>query len=163
MSSSHLWNFRLPGSNAFLVDYFLELHGKHVPDKFKDGMLNWRGAELRYCRILAAKDVLQLEDLDTRQKMRCLCLNIGGVKVFRKWVGDAVVGYVSPWDKDTHCLMGYSAVVPITKNTRLLYQDLKQTLREVTAKTQRYLARPDRRVRAEPSEIPEVFRKAFED
>ena len=159
----YFWNLRLPGSDKFLIDYFLESYGEQIPDKLKEGMLNWRGAELRYYRILGAKDLLLLEDPDTGEKVRCLCLNLGGAKVFRKWVGHAVIGYVSPWDEDTHCLMGFSAVVPITQSTKAVYQDLKQTLREVTAKTQKYFARLAKKVRAEPSEVPEVFRKAFQE
>jgi len=157
----YLWNFRLPGTGKFLIDCYLERHGK--PKSFTDRMLNWRGAKLRYCKILAAKELLLIEDLETGKRMACLCLNIGGVREYRRSVGDAVIGYVSPWGEGTHCLMGYSITVPIIRATLVFCQALKQTLQEVTARTQEYLARPAKRAKAEPNEVPEAFRKAFEE
>jgi hypothetical protein len=157
----YLWNFKLPGTDKFLIDCYLERHGQ--PKGFGDKMLNWRGAKLRYCRILAAKDLLLLEDLETGERMACLCLNIGGVKEYRRFVGDAVIGYVSPWDKDTHCLMGYSVTVPIREAALALYRALKETLPEITAKTREYFNRPAKGARGDSTEIPEVFRKAFDD
>jgi hypothetical protein len=157
----YLWNFRLPGTNKFLIDYYLERHGK--PKGFGDKMLNWRGAQLRYCRILTAKDLLVVEDLETRERMACICLNIGGVKEYRRAVGDAVIGYVSPWDEDTYCLMGYSVTVPIIGATLAFYQALKRTLREVTAETEAYFAERAKKGNRKSTEIPEVFRKAFKE
>jgi hypothetical protein len=156
----YLWNFTLPGTDKFLIDCYLERHGK--AKIFTDRMLNWRGAELRYCKILAAKDLLLIEDLETGKRMGCICLNIGGVKEYRRAVGDAVIGYISPWGEGTYCLMGYSITVPIIRATLAFYQALKQTLQEVTVKTWEYFTRPAKRAKGEPDEVPEAFRKAFE-
>lgn len=157
----YLWNFRLPGTDKFLIDYYLERHGE--PKGFGDKMLNWRGAQLRYCRVLAAKDLLVVEDLQTGERMACLCLNIGGVREYRRAIGDAVIGYVSPWDEDTHCLMGYSVTVPIIPATLAFYEALKRTLCEVTAETKAYFAKRAKKGNQKSTEIPEVFRKAFEE
>jgi hypothetical protein len=159
----YLWNFRLPGSDKFLLDCFLEQRGEGIREKLRLELLNWRGAELRCCRILAVKDMLLLEDVDNETRMWCFSLNIGGVKAFRGSVGKVVMSYVSSRDSNTHCLLGYSVVLPAKGHFIEVYQNLKYTLRDTTARTQRYFARATRKQkRSESPEIPEVFLRAFE-
>lgn len=159
----YLWNFRLPGSDKFLLDCFLERKGSNVPQRLIPGLLNWRGAELKCCRIVSAKDLLLLEDLDNEQRMWCFSLSIGGTRDFRGSPGKMVISYICPWDKDTHCLLGYSLIVPERKSSLKTYQDLKYALRNTTARARVYFARTPRRPRAGLPEIPKSFLKAFED
>ncbi len=157
----YLWNFRLPVSDKFLLDCFLEQRGDEIQENLRPGLLNWRHAELRYCRILAAKDMLLLEDMDNGTRMRCFSLNIGGVKVFRGLAGRVVMSYASPWDKDTHCLLGYSMVHSEAGYPIKAYQNLKYTLRDTTARTRKYFAGASAKRQSELPEIPEVFLEAF--
>lgn len=159
----YLWNFRLPGSDKFLLDCFLEGKGSDIPERLLPGLLNWRGAELKCCRIVSAKDLLLLEDLDNEQRMWCFGLSISGTKDFRGSLGKMVISYICPWDKDTHCLLGYSLIVPERKSSLKTYQDLKYALRNTTARTRVYFARTPRRPRAGLPEIPKSFLKAFEE
>lgn len=159
----YLWNFRLPGSDKFLLDCFLERKGSDVPDRLIPSLLNWRGAELKRCRIVSAKDLLLLEDLDNEQRMWCFSLSIGGTKNFRGSLGKMVISYICPWDKDTHCLLGYSLIVPERKSSLKTSEDLKYALRNTTARTRVYFARTPRKPKPGLSEIPKSFLKAFED
>lgn len=159
----YLWNFRLPVSDKFLLDCFLEQRGDEIQVELKSGFLNWRDAELRCCRILAVKDMLLLEDMDNGTRMWCFSLNIGGVKAFRGSVGKVVMSYVSPWDNATRCLLGYSVVLPAERHFIEVYQNLKYTLRDTTARTRRYFARATRKQQSGLPEIPEVFLRAFKE
>jgi len=160
----YLYNFRLPGSDQFLVDCFLEQRGEEIPERTRRGLLNWRGVHLRCCRIVAIKGLLLLEDLNNGARMWCFSLNIGGVETFRGLEGDTVISYICPWDSNTYCLLGYSAVLATTKKrSAKTSQELEFALRDVTEKTQRYFARLLERTRRELPEIPEVFLKAFEN
>ena len=106
--------------------------------------------------------MLLLEDVENGMRMWCFSLNIGGVKAFRGSIGKLVMSYVSSWDSNTHCLLGYSAVLPAEGHFIEVYQNLKYTLRDTTARTQRYFARATRKQQSGLPEIPEVFLKAFE-
>jgi len=160
----YLYNFRLPDSDQFLLDCFLEQRGEKISERTRQGLLNWRGAQLRCCRIVAIKGLLLLEDLNSGARMWCFSLSIGGVETFRGSVGDTVISYICPWDSSTYCLLGYSAVLAtMKKHSATICQDLEFALRDVTAKTRAYFARRLERTRRELSEIPEVFLKAFEN
>jgi hypothetical protein len=111
---------------------------------------------------LAVKDVLLLEDVDNGTRMWCFSLNIGGVKAFRGSVGKVVMSYISPWDNDIYCLLGYSVVLPEGGHFIEVYQNLKCTLRDTTTRTQKYFARAARKQQSGLPEIPEVFLRAFE-
>jgi hypothetical protein len=159
----YLWNFRLPGSDKFLLDCFLEQRGKEFREGIKSGLLNWRGAELKCCRVVALKELLLLEDVDSGERMRCFSLSLGGVKDFRGSVGKMVISYISPWDDITSCLLGYSAILPPGKRSVKAYRELRHGLRDTTARTRRYFARPRKQPRSGLSEIPEAFLKAFDE
>jgi len=158
----YLWNFRLPRSDEFLLDCFLEQRGEKIREKLRLGLLDWRAAELKCCRIVALKDMLLLEDVDNETRMWCFSLNIGGVKAFRGSVGKVVMSYVSSWDSNTYCLLGYSAVLPAEGHFIEVYRNLKYTLRDTMARMQRYFARATRKQQSGLPEIPEVFLRAFE-
>jgi len=159
----YLWNFRLPGSDKFLLDYFLEQKRNELPERLIPGLLNWRGAELKCCRILALKDLLLLEDLDTGQRMWSFSLEIGGTRAFQGSVGKMVISYTCHWDKDTYCLLGYSLLTPERKSSLKTYQNLKFALRDTTAKVRQYFLGTPRKARPGLSGIPKSFLKAFEE
>jgi hypothetical protein len=159
----YLWRFRLPGSRKSPLERFLLEQAPHLSQEIRRGLPNWQYADLRCCRILAARELVLLQDLETGRRMWCFTLALGGAKSLRPSAHDLYVGYVSPWNEDACCLMGYAMLLRDMKQPVEACRHLRSTLRDTTRRTIQYCTRLERKAQTSLSDIPEPFLKAFRD
>ena len=159
----YLWHFKLPGSDRLLLDFFIERMGEIVPQELRLELEKWKSAELKCCRILKADDLLLLEDMYSKERTWGFSVDLESAESFGDLVDNLIVSYVCPKDNNVQYLLGHTALLPLSYTSPKAYQRLKNALRNVTVKTQRYFSRPSKGLTSGLPDIPDVFLKAFEE
>jgi hypothetical protein len=159
----YLWRFRLPGSRGSPLERFMRKQAQGLSQDAASGLANWQYADLRCCRILAARELLLLQDLETGRRMWCFTLSLGGAKEMRPSVGHLWMGYLSPWNEEVSCLMGYAMLLRDMKHPVEACRHLRSALRDTTRRTIQYCTRLERKAQADLPDIPEPFLRAFRD